>query len=157
MSELIIKVQTDTFDAGDLLNQLIGRDADCGAIASFIGQVRGGGDTIALELEHYPGVTEQALQRIAARAVERWDLRRAVIVHRVGKMEIGEPIVFTGAAAPHRRAALEATSFMIDVLKTQAPFWKKEYTQAGAHWVDAREEDNQAAAAWLASKEDEDA
>jgi molybdopterin synthase catalytic subunit len=157
MSELIIKVQTERFDAGALLNALTGSDADCGAVANFVGQVRGGGETVALELEHYPGVTEKALERIAAHAAERWNLRRAIIVHRVGKMEIGEPIVFTGAAAPHRRAALEATSFMIDVLKTQAPFWKKEHTRDGAHWVDAREDDNQAAAAWLAAKEDEDA
>lgn len=149
MAEVSIAVQTEPFDPGALLNALSGRDADCGAVASFTGQVRGDDELLALELEHYPGVTENALKRIAEHAVERWDLRRATIIHRVGRMPIGDAIVFVGANAPHRRAALAATEFMIDVLKTQAPFWKKEHTLSGAHWVEARTEDDAAAAAWL--------
>lgn len=149
-----VTVQTQSFDPGALTNQLTGQDSSCGAVASFIGQVRGGDDLVALELEHYPGVTQQALGRIADEAVRRWSLGEAVIVHRVGKMLIGEPIVFVGAAAPHRRAALEATGFMIDILKTQAPFWKREYTTSGSHWVEPRPGDDEAAAAWLAANKD---
>lgn len=151
---MLIRVQTERFDAGSLLNMLSGADSDCGAVASFSGQVRGGNNLVALELEHYPGVTEKALTRIASHARTRWDLRQAMIIHRVGRMEIGEEIVFIGATAPHRRAALEAVSFMIDVLKTQAPFWKKEFDDQGARWVDARPEDDRAAARWLDDKED---
>ena len=145
-----VQVQTERFDPGALINSLTGEDSSCGAVASFVGQVRGGGDLVALELEHYPGVTEQALGRIAAEAVQRWSLGEALILHRVGRMEIGEAIVFVGASAPHRRAALEATGFMIDILKTQAPFWKREHTTTGSHWVEPRPGDDDAAAAWLA-------
>lgn len=154
MDAPLIRVQTGTFDAGELYNAMAGQDDDCGALASFVGQVRGGGDLIALELEHYPGVTEKALERIARHAIRRWDLRRAVIIHRVGRMPVGDPIVFVGATAPHRRAALDAVSFMIDVLKTQAPFWKKEYTTGGDRWVEARAEDDAASARWLQDEED---
>ena len=153
--DIQIKIQTEGFNAGDWLDQISGDDEACGAVASFLGQVRGGKDLIALELEHYPGVTEKALHRIADHASQRWDLKQALIIHRIGKMEIGEPIVFVAASAPHRRAALEATSFMIDVLKTQAPFWKKEHTTSGSHWVETRDEDDAAAAAWLGEKEKE--
>jgi molybdopterin synthase catalytic subunit len=155
MVDFTIKVQSDAFDAGKLLDALAGQQSDCGAVASFLGQVRGGSDLLALELEHYPGVTQKALERIAAHAAHRWNLRQAMIIHRVGRMDIGEAIVFVGASAPHRRAALEATSFMIDVLKTQAPFWKKEHTTAGSHWVETREDDDQAASKWLEEKQDQ--
>tara|TARA_R110000868_G_scaffold102069_2_gene281021 strand:- start:3025 stop:3480 length:456 start_codon:yes stop_codon:yes gene_type:complete len=147
-------VQTESFDAGAVLKALTGQDSSCGAVASFTGQVRGGGDLVALELEHFPGVTEQALGRIAAEAVRRWSLGEAVIVHRIGRMTIGEPIVFVGASAPHRKAALEATGFMIDILKTQAPFWKREHTTKGSHWVEPGPGDDDAAAAWLAGSKD---
>tara|TARA_R110000868_G_scaffold13892_1_gene64622 strand:- start:74159 stop:74629 length:471 start_codon:yes stop_codon:yes gene_type:complete len=144
-----VHLVTTPFDSGEALSGLAGAEADCGAVASFTGQVRGGGELIALELEHYPGVTEKALTRIAHQAVERWSLGQAVIIHRVGRMGIGEQIVFVGASAPHRRAALEAVAYMIDVLKTGAPFWKREITATGASWVEARPEDDLAAAAWL--------
>lgn len=149
-----VKVQTESFDPGALINSLTGRDSACGAVASFIGQVRGGDDLVALELEHYPGVTEQALRRIAGEALRRWSLGEAVIVHRIGRMAINEPIVFVGASAPHRHAALEATGFMIDILKTQAPFWKREHTASGSHWVEPRPGDDAAAAAWLAGEKE---
>jgi molybdopterin synthase catalytic subunit len=151
----IIRIQTDAFDSGALLNSLGGAEAECGAVASFLGQVRGGEDLVALELEHYPGVTEQALSRIAGHAMTRWSLGQAMIIHRVGRMEIGAPIVFVGASAPHRRAALDAVSFMIDVLKTQAPFWKKEHLTTGSQWVETRADDDAAAAKWLNEKQDE--
>lgn len=136
-----------------LLSGLAGRDPDSGAVASFLGQVRAGEGLTGLELEHYPGVTENVLTRLARRALARWSLSRAVIVHRVGLMSIGDPIVFVGAAAPHRRAALEAVEYMIDVLKTQAPFWKKEYTVKGERWIEPCPEDDDAASCWLESEE----
>jgi molybdopterin synthase catalytic subunit len=151
----LIRIQTEVFDSGDLLNSLAGAEAECGAVASFLGQVRGGKDLVALELEHYPGVTEQALSRIASHAIRRWSLGQAIIIHRVGRMEIGAPIVFVGASAPHRRAALDAVSYMIDVLKTQAPFWKKEHLTTGSRWVETRADDDAAAAKWLNEKQDE--
>lgn len=154
---LHVRVQTGNLDTGSLIARLAGTDSRCGAVASFIGQVRGSPELEALELEHYPGVTEDALKRIGRHAIGRWQLGRAVIVHRVGRMAIGEPIVFVGASAPHRRAALDATGFMIDVLKTQAPFWKREHTATGARWVEARAEDDAAAAQWLAGYEEESA
>jgi len=155
LANIQIKIQTETFKPGDWIDQISGNDEACGAVANFLGQVRGGKDLLALELEHYPGVTEKALHKIATQAASRWKLEHALILHRVGRMEIGEPIVLVAASAPHRRAALEATSFMIDVLKTQAPFWKKEHTTSGSHWVETRYEDNAAAAAWLDEKEEE--
>lgn len=144
-----VHLVSEPFDAGTALSGLAGAEAECGAVASFTGQVRGGGGLIALELEHYPGVTEKALTRIARQAAERWSLGQAMIIHRVGRMQVGELIVFVGASAPHRRAALEAVGYMIDVLKTGAPFWKREITAAGASWVEARPEDDIAAATWL--------
>lgn len=154
---MLIRVQAERFDAGAMLNMLSGTDSDCGAVASFSGQVRGGDGLVALELEHYPGITEKALTRIATHARKRWALRQAVILHRIGRMEVGEEIVFIGATAPHRHAALEAVSFMIDTLKTQAPFWKKEFDAQGERWVEARAEDDRAAARWLQEEEDKTA
>ena len=154
MAQIDVAVLTQAFQPGALLDRLGQGASGCGATASFVGQVRSGGTLTALELEHYPGVTENALQRIADHACGRWSLHRAIIVHRVGRMEIGDPIVFVGAAAPHRRAALDGVSFMIDVLKTQAPFWKKEITASGSRWVEPRADDNEAAAAWLEKTEE---
>lgn len=155
LAEIEITIQAAPFNPAVQFASISGSDTDCGAVASFLGQVRGEDGLIALELEHYPGVTEKALRRIAESAVERWQLARAVILHRVGRMELGEAIVFVGAAAPHRRAALDATSFMIDVLKTQAPFWKKTHTKTGSHWVEARAEDHTASTRWLKDRESE--
>lgn len=146
---ITVEVTSEPIDAAAALARLAGADAGAGAVASFLGQVRGGDGVEALELQHYPGATEAALSRIAEAAQARWGLSRALILHRVGRMAVGAPIVFTAAAAPHRRAALEAVAFLIDVLKTEAPFWKKEVTAAGARWVEARAEDNAAAARWL--------
>ncbi|MFZ5746958.1 MAG: molybdenum cofactor biosynthesis protein MoaE [Pseudomonadota bacterium] len=119
-----------------------------GAVASFTGLVRGDDGVTELALEHYPGMTERALHAIAGEAVSRWGLSAAVIVHRVGPMVPGDRIVFAAAAAPHRAAALEACAFLIDRLKTGAPFWKRERRGDDTRWVDARDSDDAAAARW---------
>jgi molybdopterin synthase catalytic subunit len=124
-----------------------------GGIASFIGTVRADQDSAravtALRLEHYPGMTETALERIAAEAESRWPLTGCTIIHRVGRLLPGENIVFVAAASAHRAAALQATAFLIDWLKTGAPFWKAEELASGeSEWVEARTSDDEAAAAW---------
>ncbi len=142
-----ILVQQADFDAGAemaLLNM-----NDVGGIGSFIGVVRGEGKITALYLEHYPGMTERALGKIAAEAMARWPLSGCTIIHRVGRLLPGEQIVFVGAASAHREAALSATAFLIDWLKTSAPFWKREdFIEGGSAWVDARAADEAKAAGW---------
>jgi molybdopterin synthase catalytic subunit len=119
-----------------------------GAVATFTGLVRADDGVATLELEHYPGATEAALHRLAEEAAQRWSLSAATIVHRVGPMQPGERIVFTGAASAHRAAALEACAFLIDRLKTDAPFWKREVIDGQARWVEARDTDDHAADRW---------
>lgn len=125
-----------------------------GAVATFTGLVRAdpeaGGAVQSLELEHYPGATEAALHAVAEQAAARWSLTAATVVHRVGPMRPGERIVFVAAAAPHRAAALDACAFLIDRLKTDAPFWKRETRGQDARWVEARAADDAAAARWKA-------
>jgi len=126
--------------------------AGAGAVATFTGLVRADADAAGgvatLELEHYPGATEAALTRVAEGAVARWSLGHATIVHRVGPIAPGERIVFVAASAPHRAAALDACAYLIDRLKTDAPFWKRETRGDEARWVEARDADSQAAARW---------
>jgi molybdopterin synthase catalytic subunit len=124
------------------------RAAGAGAVATFTGLVRADDGVGILELEHYPGATEAALRRVAEGAVTRWSLGAATIVHRVGPMTPGERIVFVAAAATHRAAALEACAYLIDRLKTDAPFWKRETREGAARWVEARGSDADAAAKW---------
>lgn len=120
-----------------------------GGVASFTGIVRGGKGLTAMELEHHPGMTHDALAAIARDAVDRWSLAGATIVHRHGRLVPGDRIVLAAAAASHRAAALEGCAFLIDWLKTKAPFWKKEFFEGGhSAWVDAREADDAAAARW---------
>jgi molybdopterin synthase catalytic subunit len=134
----------------DLAAEIAAAEADgAGAVATFTGIVRGDDGVEVLELEHYPGMTERALERITADAAARWSLLGATIVHRVGPMRPGERIVFVAAVAPHRSAALDACAAMIDVLKTSAPFWKREVRGGEGAWVEAREADNVAAARWV--------
>ena len=121
-----------------------------GAVATFTGLVRADDGVGTLELEHYPGGTEAALTRVAETAVERWSLLGATIVHRVGPMTPGERIVFVAAAAPHRGDALDACAYLIDRLKTDAPFWKRETRGGEARWVEAKASDDAAAAKWIA-------
>lgn len=122
--------------------------ADAGAVASFTGLVRGDDGVTELALEHYPGATERALEALCEQAVERWTLARATVVHRVGPMVPGDRVVFVATTARHRGAALEACAFLIDRLKTGAPFWKRERRGNEARWVEARESDDLAAARW---------
>jgi molybdopterin synthase catalytic subunit len=157
MADITIEIVHESLDPAAETGALAGRDASAGGLATFIGQVRDEPGLKALELEYYPGVTEQALQRIAQTAARRWMIARAVIKHRVGRMTLGEPIVFVAAAAAHRREALDAVGYMIDMLKTEAPFWKRVHTGTGAHWVEAVDADRDAADFWMEEIASEDA
>ena len=147
-----IRVQHDPIDVGADITALTAGRHDIGGIASFIGTVRDmakGRRITAMTLEHYPGMTERALAAIALEAERRWRLLACTLVHRVGPMAPGETIVLVLAASAHRQDALEACAFLIDWLKTRAPFWKKEsFADGSAEWVDARESDDLAAARW---------
>ena len=147
----MIRVQTENFDIGAEIERLRAGRTDIGAIVSFTGTVRdtAKGEAISLmTLEHYPGMTEKELERIEAEANERWPLQASLIVHRYGPMAPGENIVLVVTASPHRQAAFEAAQFLMDFLKTDAPFWKKEAGPDGGDWVDARESDDDALERW---------
>ncbi|MBI0328231.1 molybdopterin synthase catalytic subunit MoaE [Burkholderia plantarii] len=146
-----IRVQTDDFEVGAELAALRARNPRVGAVACFVGTVRdlNEGDTVAaLELEHYPGMTEKALEAIAADAIARWPGIDVAIVHRVGRLLPLDQIVFVATVSAHRGEAFASCEFVMDYLKTQAPFWKKETTPAGERWVDARSSDDAALARW---------
>jgi molybdopterin synthase catalytic subunit len=148
-----VRIQTEDFDVANEIAALRSGDLRVGAIASFVGTVRdrnGGqaGDVSALELEHYPGMTEKAIEAMIDDAVQRFDILGARVVHRVGPMQPGEQIVLVVVTSPHRGAAFQACEFLMDYLKTQAPFWKKETTPDGARWVDARVADDEALRRW---------
>jgi len=149
-----VRVQAQAFDTGAELAALLAGRTDIGGIGCFIGLVRdsaGGQPILSMTLEHYPGMTERALTAIAAEAEARWDLQGCTVIHRHGRLLPGEPIVLVLTASPHRQAALDATAFLIDWLKTRAPFWKQEeLAGGGAHWVEARTADTEAAARWSA-------
>ena len=145
------RVQTEDFEAGALIRTLAGQGTHIGAVATFIGYMRSqneGNAVFGMHLEHYPGMTEKVLGDILKTAQTRWPLQAAQIVHRVGALKPGEQIVFVGVASAHRKAAFEACEFIMDFLKTQAPFWKQETTPEGARWVDARESDDLAKQRW---------
>jgi molybdopterin synthase catalytic subunit len=155
----MIRVQREDFDIGRELETLAAGDHTVGGIASFIGLVRdfnlqAGGpvdaaDTVsAMTLEHYPGMTERKLTEIEAEANRRWPLSASLIIHRYGRLEPGDRIVLVATASPHREAALAACHFLIDWLKTDAPFWKSEETPEGERWVAARAEDDTAKSRW---------
>ena len=147
----MIRVQEEPFDPGRELDAFAEGNHAVGGVASFVGRVRdsvSGRRLTAMTLEHYPGMTERALAAIEAEARARWPLEDALIIHRFGRMGPGEPIVLVAAASAHRRAALEACAFLIDWLKTKAPFWKLEETADGARWVEARTSDAAAAGRW---------
>jgi molybdopterin synthase catalytic subunit len=145
-----IKVQTEDFDVGAEVAALTAGRTDVGGIGCFVGTVRDNGKTVTgMTLEHYPGMTERAIAAIADQAANRWPLLGCTIIHRVGPLRPGENIVLVIAASAHRQAALDATAFLIDWLKTKAPFWKREDLANGdGAWVDAREEDDAAASRW---------
>ena len=144
-----VSVQSEDFDAGRECTRLLEGRRDIGAVASFIGVVRGDGGVETMTLEHYPGMTEKALEAIVDEACSRWPAVVGVrVIHRVGELRVGEQIVFVGVAGGHRGEAFAACEFIMDYLKTRAPFWKKEETEAGVRWVEARDSDDAAAARW---------
>ena len=146
-----IRVQTEDFDVSAELAALRGGRTDIGAIVTFTGLVRdmAKGEPISdMELEHYPGMTEKSLASIEDEANARWPLQATLIIHRFGKLAPGEQIVLVATASPHRQAAFEAAEFLMDFLKSRAPFWKKEGTKDGGQWVDARDQDEAALKRW---------
>ncbi|MES2899305.1 MAG: molybdopterin synthase catalytic subunit MoaE [Pseudomonadota bacterium] len=149
-----VRVQTGDFDLSTETSALRSQDPRVGAIVSFVGTVRDmndGASVAEMELEHYPGMTEQALEQIVAQARARWPLYGATVIHRVGPLRPTEQIVLVACSAAHRGEAFAACEFIIDYLKTDAPFWKKEQTPDGARWVDARVSDDAARSKWAAS------
>ena len=141
-----VSVQREAFDIA--AETLALEAAGVGAVATFTGIVRGDDGVTAIELEHYPGMTEASLREICDAAQERWQLVGCTIIHRVGRMEVGEPIVLVATASPHRAAALESCAFLIDRLKTDAPFWKREHLAGEDRWVEAKGTDDAAAEKW---------
>ena len=149
-----VRVQTDDFDASHEIAALRGSDARVGAVATFIGVVREMSDAAevrTLTLEHYPRMTEKALERIVDEAKRRWDVYDAMVIHRVGELQPGDQIVLVAVTGAHRGEAFAACEFIMDYLKTRAPFWKKEKTPDGERWVEARESDEHAAERWSSS------
>ncbi len=149
---MAVRVQREDFDLGAELSALRAGRTDIGALVSFTGLVRDhatGTEIAGLTLEHYPGMTEKALAKIEAEAQARWPLQASLIIHRFGPMAPGEQIMMVATASPHRQAAFEAAEFLMDYLKSRAPFWKKESTPKGGQWVDARESDEDALARWV--------
>jgi molybdopterin synthase catalytic subunit len=146
-----VRVQREDFDAGAELAKLRGEDRRVGAVASFIGTVRDVNEDAtvhAMTLEHYPGMTEKALEDIVSQAKQRFDVFDVTVIHRIGELEPADQIVFVAVTGAHRREAFDACRFVMDYLKTRAPFWKKETTPEGARWVDARTSDDEAAERW---------
>lgn len=147
----MIRVQREPFDPGAELNKITAAQTDIGGIVTFVGQVRdfsGTAKVLRMELEHYPGMTERLLTEIEAEAHRRWRLAASLIIHRYGLLAPGDPIVLVIAAAAHRGDAFDACRFLIDWLKTKAPFWKREDSGSDSRWVAAREEDEAAAKHW---------
>ena len=146
-----VTIQTADFDLGAEVGALRAGNAGIGAVASFIGTVRGGNDgagVASMELEHYPGMTERSIESMIDAAMQRFQLTGARVIHRIGVLEPGAQIMMVAVASAHRGEAFQACEFLMDYLKTQAPFWKKEQTPEGARWVDARSSDDAAVARW---------
>ncbi|MGB3609222.1 MAG: molybdopterin synthase catalytic subunit MoaE [Cellvibrio sp.] len=147
----MISVQTADFDVAGEYAALTAGDVDAGAVVLFVGRVRElnlARQVTGLLLEHYPGMTEKALEEILAEARSRWQLIRCRIIHRIGRLTLGDQIVLVGVTSPHREQAFAAAEFLMDYLKTRAPFWKKEMTSDGEFWVDAQEKDEVSAQRW---------
>jgi molybdopterin synthase catalytic subunit len=146
-----VRVQNEDFDIGRALESLTRGRRDVGALASFVGLVRDANDRSAVSgmtLEHYPGMTEKALEDICRQAHARWDLVDTLVIHRVGPLKPGDRIVLVGVTSAHRGEAFAACEFIMDYLKTRAPFWKREDTPEGARWVEARQSDDSSAERW---------
>ncbi len=147
----MIRVQHEDFDIGDEIERLTSGSTDVGAVVTFTGKVRdmsSGGQISTMTLEHYPGMTEQMLTDIEHEAGRRWPLQASLIIHRFGALKPGDNIVLVVTASAHRQAAFDAASFLMDWLKTRAPFWKKEQASGGDQWVEAKECDEEAARKW---------
>ena len=150
-TDIRITVQAEDFDLAAEMSAMRRADHGIGAMAAFVGLVRDlnlADDVTALELEHYPGMTERALRTICDEAAVRWPLHAVRIIHRVGQLHPGDQIVLVLTASAHRHAAYESNAFVMDYLKTRAPFWKKEWTRDGPRWIEARESDQSAAVRW---------
>ncbi|PZP36523.1 MAG: molybdenum cofactor biosynthesis protein MoaE [Roseateles depolymerans] len=146
-----VKIQTEDFDLSHETAQLRAHDGGIGAVVAFVGTVRemsGGAEVSRMELEHYPGMTEASIEAMVDETFRRFDIRAARVIHRVGTLEARDQIVLVLVASAHRGQAFQGCEFLMDYLKTQAPFWKKEHTPEGAHWVDARVSDDEALARW---------
>ena len=146
---MTVRIQTEGFDAGAELNAFTDTVAGAGAVVSFTGVVRDvDGGLVAMEIEHYPGMTEKAIATIVSEAQSRWDLAGALVIHRHGRLTAGDQIMMVATASRHRVDAFQAAEFLMDYLKSRAPFWKKELTQSGTGWVEARDEDEAALDRW---------
>ncbi|AUF97870.1 molybdopterin synthase catalytic subunit [Pseudomonas sp. BIGb0278] len=148
---MAVRVQQQAFDPGAEVNAMHAANAGVGAVVSFVGYVRDfndGREVAGMFLEHAPGMTEKALTKIIVEAEQRWPLLKVEVLHRIGTLQPGEPIVFVGVASAHRQAAFDGCNFIMDYLKTRAPFWKKETTEDGPRWVEGRHSDQQAAERW---------
>ncbi len=147
---MTILVQTAAFDAGDELNKFTAAAGNAGAIVSFTGVTRNtpAGDLAKMVIEHYPGMTERALGDINDRAVARWELSHSLIIHRYGDLLPGDPIMMVATASRHRQNAFEAAEYLMDYLKSRAPFWKQEFTTSGQSWVESKSHDEDALARW---------
>ena len=146
---MTVRIQTESFDAGAELNAFTDTVAGAGAVVSFTGVVRDvDGGLVAMEIEHYPGMTEKAIAAIVSEAQARWDLAGALVIHRHGRLTAGDQIMMVATASRHRVDAFQAAEFLMDYLKSRAPFWKKEMTQSGDGWVEARDEDEAALDRW---------
>lgn len=148
---MTVRVQHEDFDVGAEISAMRLARKDVGAVASFIGQVRdlNEGDQVAsMTLEHYPGMTEKALENIVAQATQRWDIFDALVIHRIGELKPADQIVLVVVSGAHRGEAFAACQFIMDYLKTEAPFWKKEQTATGERWVEAKASDDDARARW---------
>ena len=148
---MAVRIQTEDFDVGAEVNAMRLSNPNIGAVVSFVGQVRdlNDGDNVAsMTLEHYPGMTEKSLESIVEQAKNRWAIEDALVVHRVGELKPLDQIVLVLVASAHRKDAFAACEFMMDYLKTEAPFWKKEQTPSGERWVEAKDSDDQAKSRW---------
>ncbi|MBV7377351.1 molybdenum cofactor biosynthesis protein MoaE [Maritimibacter dapengensis] len=143
-----IRVQTEPFSVGDVLDGFGKGSHDIGAVVSFTGIVRDTGGLTRMVIEHYPGMTERAINEIASEAMERWSLADCLVIHRHGTLVPGDQIMMVATASRHRAAAFEAAEFLMDYLKSRAPFWKKEFGPDGAEWVAAKDEDEDALSRW---------
>jgi len=151
MGEPRVSIQAGDFDLGAEVARLRAGDGGVGAVVSFVGTVRDRSDGAAvtrMELEHYPGMTEKAIEAMVDAAFARFDIRAARVVHRIGALDARDQIVLVAVSSAHRGQAFQACEFLMDYLKTQAPFWKKEHTPQGARWVDARSHDDAALRRW---------